>query len=602
MTYNIGDTGHVAVHNAIALVLPTLLPAGNVDSTVAALVASPSALQTALDARFGAMVNVKRFGAKGDALRIFDAAITTGTATLTSTQAAFTSGDAGKTIHVFGAGAAGVPLVTTILSVSSGVAILAANAGTTVTVAEGLFGTDDTAASISAVAYAKTLVRGSAFTKQQDGASVYYPKGGYLISSNVLIDESNIMVQGESYSASVIFAPNATFSLITFDNASFALYNNGVRNIRLSTPGKATAGYQLTVKHCIYFIAENVFFNGWFGGLYIGGCGKMINSRLIFSQEARADTTTTTGAAVNMASDYIYNTDIHFTDLQIMEDIAYAGVNSFIVTGVDGLYMENAHIHGSFLINPSGTGNEVVVSSIEFTNTYFDGSRAADVILQGNPTAAYKDIRFSNCYFRAGLTGLSIGTTAIVSGIIVSGCTFAQNVQNGLEITNHNVSDMIVTGCLFTGNNTGNSASYGDMLINGNAIQVSNTDFSGGGALGTAILTAAAASITRFTNIGFVNSTAATKINDVSGNAVYKGIVGWNVKVRGTQAVGSAVTTSVVTHGMKLTPTLASINLTPGATCPAFWITAIGATTFTINFASATGSAFSMGYLIDMEY
>lgn len=64
-----------------------------------------------------------------------DGAITSGTAIFTSPSMAFTALDAGRAISIPGAGAAGGTLSTTILSVASGVATLAANASTTVTTA-----------------------------------------------------------------------------------------------------------------------------------------------------------------------------------------------------------------------------------------------------------------------------------------------------------------------------------------------------------------------------------------------------------------------------------------------------------------------------------
>lgn len=71
---------------------------------------------------------------------ITDAAITTGTAALTSASNPFTAGDAGRPIIVRGAGASGADLVTTILSyTSAGAVTLAANAGTTVSGARALF-------------------------------------------------------------------------------------------------------------------------------------------------------------------------------------------------------------------------------------------------------------------------------------------------------------------------------------------------------------------------------------------------------------------------------------------------------------------------------
>lgn len=71
---------------------------------------------------------------------ITNAAITSGSAALTSASNPFTAADAGRPIIVRGAGAGGADLVTTILSyTSAGAVTLAANAGTTVSGARALF-------------------------------------------------------------------------------------------------------------------------------------------------------------------------------------------------------------------------------------------------------------------------------------------------------------------------------------------------------------------------------------------------------------------------------------------------------------------------------
>jgi hypothetical protein len=86
-------------------------------------------------------------GAAGDARMVTDAAITTGTATLTSVTAVFVAGDVGKGIWVAGAGAAGAQLSTTILSrTSATTVVLNTNAGTTVSGATMVTGTNNTAA------------------------------------------------------------------------------------------------------------------------------------------------------------------------------------------------------------------------------------------------------------------------------------------------------------------------------------------------------------------------------------------------------------------------------------------------------------------------
>src|SRR6266568_6779413 len=89
--------------------------------------------------------NVKDYGAKGDGKTITDGAITTGTATLTSASAGFTSADVGKQITVNGAGASAANLNTTISGFTNTTTVtLATNAGTTVSGATFFYGTDDT--------------------------------------------------------------------------------------------------------------------------------------------------------------------------------------------------------------------------------------------------------------------------------------------------------------------------------------------------------------------------------------------------------------------------------------------------------------------------
>lgn len=77
----------------------------------------------------------------GAGTSVADGAITSGTAALTSASNPWTAADEGKAISVAGAGTGGRPLVTYILAyTSAGAVTLGANAGTTVTGAEVIWG------------------------------------------------------------------------------------------------------------------------------------------------------------------------------------------------------------------------------------------------------------------------------------------------------------------------------------------------------------------------------------------------------------------------------------------------------------------------------
>lgn len=128
-------------------------------------------------------------GAKGDAQQFNHAgAMTASAATLTdSTNSPFTSADVGKHIVVSGAGASGADLITTISGFTSASAVtLTAAAGTTVTTAEYIYGTDDTQAvgNTMIAADAVMVTTGRATIKFRNAA--YFIAGASWVNSTIL--------------------------------------------------------------------------------------------------------------------------------------------------------------------------------------------------------------------------------------------------------------------------------------------------------------------------------------------------------------------------------------------------------------------------------
>src|SRR3546814_14649366 len=94
-----------------------------------------------------------------------------------------------------------------------------------------------------------------------------------------------------------------------------------------------------------------------------------------------------------------------------------------MITAGDGIYVSNLHMHGQLTVNPSGTGNETTVRSLSFVNCYFDGARDPLVLLTGNATNAFDEVRFTGCYFRAGQIGMRLSATSITGKLHIDGCT-----------------------------------------------------------------------------------------------------------------------------------------------------------------------------------
>jgi len=120
----------------------------------------------------GAVFDIRDYGAKVDGIYLRDAVTTAGAATVSSVARPFTSADVGKTIAVMGAGPVvanandGV-WISTIASVTSGVATLGSNATASVSGARCIFGTPDDAA--FAAAQTAAVAAG--------GGTVYFPQG-----------------------------------------------------------------------------------------------------------------------------------------------------------------------------------------------------------------------------------------------------------------------------------------------------------------------------------------------------------------------------------------------------------------------------------------
>ena len=134
-----------------------------------------TAVSRSVEDKLRERVSVKDYGAKGDAHAETDNAIVSGDKTFTNTYPKFAASDVGKTIYVSGAGVSGADLVTTIASFTSNASIeLTDAAATTVTGAQAVWGSDDTAAFNAALAAATTSRR-----------AMFVPDGNYILTDQI---------------------------------------------------------------------------------------------------------------------------------------------------------------------------------------------------------------------------------------------------------------------------------------------------------------------------------------------------------------------------------------------------------------------------------
>ena len=183
----------------------------------------------------GAVFNAKSsaYGAKGDGKIVYDGAINASSTTLTSATASFGSTDVGKLIVVKGAGASGVALSTTIASyINSTSVTLTSAAGTTVTGAKTVFGTNDTAALQAAITAAAT-------------GGTLLPGGTVLVVGVSLITSTLTVSPGVSICGQrgVLVAAGAAFGpMLTLDGSGFGNRFGVLSDLQIDGNGIATVG------------------------------------------------------------------------------------------------------------------------------------------------------------------------------------------------------------------------------------------------------------------------------------------------------------------------------------------------------------------------
>lgn len=178
-------------------------------------------------------VNVKWFGAKGDARKITDASVTSGSAIITSATANFTSSDIGKTISVSYAGVdsgstlIGRSFVSTVLSVTnSTTAVMSANASKSIVASRNI---TDGAMTVNSSTFTSATAN---FTRSDIGKKVIVSGAGELIAgANIGIGASPpYAITNSDLDCYIIGYTNST----TVTLSKFALISVSGANVSIS--------------------------------------------------------------------------------------------------------------------------------------------------------------------------------------------------------------------------------------------------------------------------------------------------------------------------------------------------------------------------------
>jgi hypothetical protein len=335
--------------------LPTRLQDTALNATYAPVAGSTNYVQgtspaNALGAAVsGIAVTDAAYGAKGDAVVLVDATMTSGSAVLTSAAASFASQDVGKLIYVTSAGGSSTPLKTTIASFQSATQVtLAAAAVANSWVIGGpnancVYGTDNAAAFNAALtaAAASVLPSTDLNARYRRRKPVIVPSGNFLIGqalTPLAVSGINIIGYGRLATTLMFCDAGAMFSAGTYNATPSDAYQGtaaglSITDMSLTSPVYIPTSFEgvrvsnaIQDNGCGDIYLRSVYFNGFkygFNGAY-GSDFTCVDANVYF---ANCDV----GAYFGVGSQQLKLNGPDF--YRCREGLVFEGAPHFIMTG-----------------------------------------------------------------------------------------------------------------------------------------------------------------------------------------------------------------------------------------------------------------------------
>ncbi len=385
--------------------------------------------------------NVMSFGATGNAVALTAGSIGAGDATFVDTGAAFTAADVGKTIVVQGAGTAGAQHITTIASLNGAAPTtsieLTAAAVTAVSGAASVYGTDDTAAFVSAL--------GSGSRK------VTVPPGGYVISAALAIP-TKTTVEG-TRGSSILYCISSTLDCLSVTSGNY----NKISGLYLKGSLLKTAGSAVILTSSAWATIENLDIESFHFGI------KLTSTTAIWTRNVNC-------LMFGPNSDCIYvdgsGNDHNFDNVISDWSGSYYRAGLHVKT-TGGMFVSNSdfiHANTAVIVDPPSGGN---VIAMNMSKVYLDSSGVAGLYVFTTGSGAVDPI---------------FGPTKQINGLSCTDCRAAGSVGPGVTIngdtTGGSVEGILLRGLLAFNNGTygvvmGNNISLVDSVVKANSQAVS---------------------------------------------------------------------------------------------------------------------------------
>ena len=447
-------------------------------------------------------------------------------------------------------------------------------------------GTDCTTEIKKAITYAEERIGSNRLTK---GYTLYFPQGKYLITEKITISKSGLSIQGESLGSVYINSNIEADDVFYFFSNEYTsdillgVYYTTITNIIFGSLVVNT-GYAINAKKCINTTIENCVFNDFKNSIKVNEGGKIniINTKF-------------GNIGYNNAQDYALEildaSDIIIDNMDILFNVATRGNYNIKIDSCDGVYFTNLHINGSIIMDISNASALTSLSSVFFTNCYFDQSNNELVKITGTVAdGIYRNITFDNCYFRYGTKGI-LADSSILENLKINNCLFQNIINKSLDISN--VKNLNITANQFLNNDQNvtdfdvDLTSNAGVLVNGNLFNSNNKYY-----------------IKDTTNTNMV----VTDNSFINGNTTrenisltkYNSQLGYRKNGNGSATIANGTNSIEVTHNLGYTPYAENffLQVRSGDTAKTYSVGSITDTTFTITASANVASATYISWLV----
>lgn len=422
------------------------------------------------------------------------------------------------------------------------------------------------------------------------GGEILIPPGTYTITTNVVFTKPVVLRGlGCAEYSTVLTTPNTTGDMIRLTG-----WASEVRNLAFTSSVTRTSGAFVFFDGVANGLLDNFNMDSYAIGVQLhGNNGTVISNGGIANGTPAASAP---GASSAILLDAPINVDCRIQSITTSATLADMPASGIRVVFADALMISDCDIirHGICLDVSPGNGQGVAASHV--VNSYFDnatyGLRIAPSGNANVPRAC-----FSNCWFsshtQAGIYIDNLGT-GVITGLQFIGGHAISNAGSGLLCQDS--ADMQVIGGQY-GENAGYGIAMGADVSNFiiTACDIGSTGGLGANVLGGVVIAAGASDHYRIIGNDITGNTGGNLLDGGTGtDKIISNNIGHKSRATGTAALGAGLTSVAVTHGLAGTPPVSNIKLTPVADpllSTKWWISATGATTFTITVNTAPGGA-----------